>query len=132
MLWRLLAAISVGLGVIGAVLPVLPTVPFLLLAAWAASRGWPELETRLLAHPTYGPYITNWREQGAIPRRAKWLASAMMRHHAVVQPDAGVGARQRVCDVDGGRRLDVDAPRTGGAPPAARPSLSDQAASSAG
>lgn len=78
MLWRLLAAVSVLLGVIGAVLPVLPTVPFLLLAAWAASRGWPELEARLLAHPAYGPYIRNWREQGAIARRAKWLASAMM------------------------------------------------------
>jgi len=78
LLWRLLAGVAVLLGVIGALLPVLPTVPFLLLAAWAASRGWPELEARLLAHPTYGPYITNWREQGAIPRRAKWLASAMM------------------------------------------------------
>lgn len=78
MLWRLLAATSVLLGVIGAVLPVLPTVPFLLLAAWAAGRGWPELEAKLLAHPAYGPYIIQWREQGAVPRRAKWLASLMM------------------------------------------------------
>lgn len=78
MLWRLLAAVSVLLGVIGAFLPVLPTVPFLLLAAWAAGRGWPELEARLLAHPKYGPHIIHWREHGAVPRRAKWLASVMM------------------------------------------------------
>jgi uncharacterized membrane protein YbaN (DUF454 family) len=78
MLWRLLAAVSVLLGVIGAFLPVLPTVPFLLLAAWAAGRGWPALEAKLLAHPKYGPHITHWREHGAVPRRAKWLASAMM------------------------------------------------------
>lgn len=78
MLWRLLAAASVLLGAIGAFLPVLPTVPFLLLAAWAAGRGWPALEAKLLAHPTYGPHIVHWRENGAVPRRAKWLASVMM------------------------------------------------------
>lgn len=81
-MWRLLAAASVLLGVIGALLPVLPTVPFLLLAAWAASRGWPELEARLLAHPKYGPHILHWREQGAVPRRAKWAASVMMAFSA--------------------------------------------------
>lgn len=54
MLWRLLAAVSVLLGIIGAFLPVLPTVPFLLLGAWAAGRGWPALEARLLAHPNTG------------------------------------------------------------------------------
>jgi len=84
MLWRLLAALSVLLGVIGAFLPVLPTVPFLLLAAWAAGRGWPELEAKLLAHPKYGPMIIHWREQGAVPRRAKWLASIMMCCSAVM------------------------------------------------
>lgn len=78
LLWRALAALAVLLGLIGVVVPGLPTVPFLLLAAWAASRGWPALEARLLAHPRHGPTIRHWRERGAIPRRAKWLASAMM------------------------------------------------------
>ena len=78
LLWRTLAAVSLLLGIVGVVIPGLPTVPFLLLAAWAAGRGWPELEAWLLEHPTHGPTIRRWREQGAVPRRAKWLATAMM------------------------------------------------------
>jgi uncharacterized membrane protein YbaN (DUF454 family) len=76
--WRALAIVCVALGAIGALVPVLPTVPFLLVAAWAGNRGWPGLEARLLAHPEYGPHIRRWRERGAVSRRAKWAASAMM------------------------------------------------------
>jgi len=82
--WRSLALACVGLGAIGAVLPGLPTVPFLLVAAWAGGRGWPALEARLLAHPKYGPDIRRWRDHGAVPRRAKWVASLMMVLSATV------------------------------------------------
>jgi uncharacterized membrane protein YbaN (DUF454 family) len=78
LLWRTLALIGIALAVIGLLLPVMPTVPFLLVAAWAASKGWPELEARLLSHPLYGPPIRDWRSHGAVPRKAKWLASFMM------------------------------------------------------
>ncbi len=78
LLWRALAALALLLGAIGVVVPGLPTVPFLLVAAWAGGKGWPALEARLLAHPRYGPMIHRWREHGAIPRRAKWWASGMM------------------------------------------------------
>lgn len=78
LLWRVLALVCVTLGVIGAFLPVLPTVPFLLAAAWAAGRGWPALEHWLLEHPRYGEYIRQWRQRGAVPRLAKWAATAMM------------------------------------------------------
>lgn len=78
LLWRALALASLALGVVGAFLPVLPTVPFLILSAWAASRGWPAFERWLLAHRQFGPPIRRWRERGAIPRRAKWLATVMM------------------------------------------------------
>lgn len=84
LLWRLLAVAMVALGALGAVLPVLPTVPFLLVAAWAAGRGWPALEARLLAHPKYGPQIRDWRERGAVPRKAKWFALTMMAISLVV------------------------------------------------
>ncbi|WP_424859136.1 YbaN family protein [Tepidimonas sp. HKU77] len=84
LLWRTLASVSLLLGLVGVVLPVLPTVPFLLLAAWAGGRGWPSLEARLLAHPRHGPVIRQWRERGAVPRRAKWLATAMMLGSATV------------------------------------------------
>lgn len=84
LLWRTLAGVSLLLGLVGVVLPVLPTVPFLLLAAWAGGRGWPSLEARLLAHPRHGPVIRQWRERGAVPRRAKWLATVMMLVSAVL------------------------------------------------
>ena len=77
-IFRLVALLAVAAGGVGAVLPVVPTVPFLLLAAWAGSKGWPELEQRLLAHPRAGPPIVRWREHGAIPVGAKLAASAMM------------------------------------------------------
>jgi len=78
LLWRLLALACVALGLIGVVLPGLPTVPFLLVAAWAGGRGWPALEQWLLHHPKHGAGIRRWRERGAVPRQAKWAASLMM------------------------------------------------------
>jgi hypothetical protein len=77
-LWRTLALVCVVLGFIGVFLPGLPTVPFLLVAAWAGGRGWPQLEAWLLAHPRHGPSIRRWRDHRAVPRRAKWCASATM------------------------------------------------------
>lgn len=76
--WRTLALVSFALGIIGIPLPVLPTVPFMLLSAWAAGKGWPALEHYLLSHATLGPPIVAWRQHGIVPRRAKYLASAMM------------------------------------------------------
>lgn len=73
-----LAVVSLVLAVIGALLPVMPTVPFILLAAWAASRSSPRLERWLETHPRMGPYIVAWRRGGVVPRRAKWVASVMM------------------------------------------------------
>lgn len=83
LLWRLLALVFVGIGIVGIIVPGLPTVVFLLMAAWASSHGWPELEQRLLDHPQYGVVIRQWREEGRVPRRAKWLASGMMLFSAV-------------------------------------------------
>ena len=84
LLWRVLALVFVALGLLGAFLPVLPTVPFLLAAAWAAGHGWPALERWLLEHPRYGEYIRRWQERGAVPRRAKWTATVMMTFSALV------------------------------------------------
>lgn len=84
LLWRLLAAVSLALGAVGLVLPVLPTVPFILVAAWAGSRGWPQLEKRLLAHARYGPLIVRWRQSRAVPRSAKWAATLGMTASGVI------------------------------------------------
>ncbi|ASK36471.1 hypothetical protein CEK62_08380 [Alcanivorax sp. N3-2A] len=84
LLWRLLAVLALATGMVGVVLPGLPTVEFLLLAAWAAGKGWPALERWLLAHPRFGPPIRQWREHGAVPRHAKWLATVTMAVSALL------------------------------------------------
>ncbi len=84
LLWRLLALLGLVLAIIGSVLPVMPTVPFLLLSAWAAGKGWPRLEVWMLAHPTWGPHIRQWRERGAVSRKAKVLACTMMTGSGVM------------------------------------------------
>lgn len=85
LLWRTLTLVSLALGIVGVVLPLLPTTPFLLVAAWAAGKGWPQFEAWLLAHPRLGPPIRRWRDHGAVSRGAKWLASfAMLSSVALV------------------------------------------------
>jgi len=78
LLWRALALFFVLLGLIGIALPVMPTVPFLIAALWAASKGWPRLEAWLLNHPKYGPDIKAWRDHRVIKRRSKLIALVMM------------------------------------------------------
>ena len=78
LLWRAVAVLGLTLGLLGVVLPVVPTVPFLILSAWAASKGWPAFEIWLLNHRLFGPPIVQWRERGAVPRRAKWFSTLMM------------------------------------------------------
>lgn len=90
LLWRALAIGAFVLGVIGAFLPVVPTVPFLLVSAWAASKGWPQFERWLLAHRFFGPPIVRWRTNGAVSRGAKWVASTMMLGSALILQLFGV------------------------------------------
>jgi uncharacterized membrane protein YbaN (DUF454 family) len=75
---------AVGLGVVGAFLPIMPTVPFLLLAAFCFARSHPAWEQRLLDHPQYGPSLRSWRERGAISRPAKIMAVGSMAVGAAV------------------------------------------------
>ncbi|MGO4622094.1 YbaN family protein [Ensifer sp. 2YAB10] len=73
-----LAWLMVGLGVVGAFLPVLPTTPFLLLAAGLFARASPRLEQWLLNHRVFGTSLRLWRERGAISKRAKTGAVGLM------------------------------------------------------
>lgn len=72
-----------ALGIVGLFLPVVPTVPFLLMAAWAAARSSPRLLAWLEGHPRFGRSLRDWRHGGVVRRRAKWLASGFMSASAI-------------------------------------------------
>jgi uncharacterized protein len=77
-MWLLLGFIATGCGIAGAVLPLLPATPFLLLAAYAFARSSPRLHGWLIGHPRFGPLILNWQRHGSIDRRSKRLAMVLM------------------------------------------------------
>jgi len=78
LLYLSLGYASLALGVIGIFLPVLPTTPFVLLAAWCFARSNPALADRLYNHPRFGALLRTWRDEKAIPLRAKLIALTML------------------------------------------------------
>jgi len=77
-LWAALGALCVAIGLIGVVLPGLPTTPFLILAAACFLRSSQALYDRLLGHPRFGPLVRDFREGKGLTRRVKLLALALM------------------------------------------------------
>ena len=73
-----LGTVFLGLGALGLVLPVLPTTPFVLLAAACYLRASERLHRRLVTSRTFGPTVVAWQEHGAIPPRAKASASVLI------------------------------------------------------
>lgn len=69
---------AVGLAVLGVFLPLLPTTPFLLVAAWAFGRSSERLRLWLYESRLFGPLLQNWQMHGAIPVWAKVLAVLAM------------------------------------------------------
>lgn len=74
-LYLIAGFLCLGLAVIGAILPVMPTTVFVIMAAYCFARSSPTLERRLLKHPRFGPHITRWRTNGAVSRGGKIAAS---------------------------------------------------------
>ena len=78
-LWTMAGWGAFALGLIGAFLPLLPTVPFMILAAFCFARGSDRFHDWLVGHPTFGPAIRDWRESGAISRRGKsWAVGGIL------------------------------------------------------
>jgi uncharacterized membrane protein YbaN (DUF454 family) len=78
--WLLLVlgVLFTGLAAVGALLPVLPTTPFLLLAAACFMRSSPKFHRRLLANRMFGPYLAQWQHDHTVPRAAKRRAFGMV------------------------------------------------------
>ena len=90
-LWLCCGYLNLALAAIGAILPLMPTTVFLLMAAWCFGRASPALRAKLLANPRFGPSLRAWQDHGCISRRAKkaailgmalsWLVVAVAFHN---------------------------------------------------
>lgn len=73
--WATLGLISVAIGLAGIVLPLVPTVPLMILAAFFFARSSERLHNWLITHPTFGASILDWQERGAISAKGKRIAT---------------------------------------------------------
>jgi uncharacterized membrane protein YbaN (DUF454 family) len=89
-LWSLLGLLATACGIAGLLLPLVPTTPFLLIAAFAFARSSPRLHGWLVTHPRLGPPIAAWREHRAIRRGAKMTAVLLMAAAASASVALGV------------------------------------------
>ena len=92
LVWLVVGFVSLGLGAIGAFLPLLPTVPFILLAAFAFAESSERMHTWLIEHNLFGGMIRNWRRYGAISLRAKIASVVTMLLVIVMSALHGVAA----------------------------------------
>ncbi len=77
-IWRILGFTSVGIGIINAFIPLMPTTVFLLVGAWALGKGSPAWRAKLLAHPKFGRALRDWDDGKRVSRRGKRLAAVGM------------------------------------------------------
>lgn len=87
-----IGGVALALAVAGAVLPLLPTTPFLLVAAWAFARSSPRAEAWILAHRRFGPLVRDWRERGAVARSAKRASAVVMLATLAIGVAVGLSA----------------------------------------
>ena len=74
MIYKIIGCFFVGLAFLGVALPLLPTTPFLLVAAACFAKSSPRLYKKLLDNKLFGPLILNWQRHGVISKRAKTIA----------------------------------------------------------
>ena len=74
-IWFTFGILCLGLGLIGVVVPLLPTVPFMLLAAFCFARSSERMHAWLVGHRIFGPAIADWQRSGAINPLGKRAAT---------------------------------------------------------
>lgn len=77
-LWRILGFTSVGIGIVNAFIPLMPTTVFLLIGAWALGKSSPEWRAKLMAHPRFGRALRDWEDGRRVSSRGKRMAAAGM------------------------------------------------------
>lgn len=78
LLWYSFGGLFVALGFVGLLLPIMPTVPFLIMAAFCFARSSEKMHRWLLSHALFGPPLADWQANGAIRRKTKWIAIMSM------------------------------------------------------
>jgi len=73
-LWKVTGVLCVGLAILGAILPILPTTVFLIMATACFAKSSPRMQRKLLNNKTFGPLIHEWQQHRSIPRKAKRVA----------------------------------------------------------
>ncbi len=76
--YKSLGFLFLGLAIVGALLPVIPATPFLLLAAWLFARSSEKWHQRLLRSELFGPIIRNWETNRCIGYRTKVFSIVLM------------------------------------------------------
>jgi uncharacterized membrane protein YbaN (DUF454 family) len=76
--WIVLGLIFLALGGIGVLLPLLPTTPFVILAAACFARSSPRMHGWLLRSKVFGPLLADWEKNRCVSRNVKLLALVMM------------------------------------------------------
>jgi uncharacterized membrane protein YbaN (DUF454 family) len=78
LLWKVLGVFCVGLAILGAILPILPTTVFLIMATACFAKSSPRMQQKLLDNKTFGPLINEWQQSRSIPKKAKRIALLMI------------------------------------------------------
>jgi len=72
--WKIAGLLCVGLAILGAILPILPTTVFLIMATACFAKSSPRMQKKLLNNKTFGPLIRDWQQHRSIPVKAKRIA----------------------------------------------------------